>query len=303
VALNSRHVERVRRASRIGYWLGAPLLYLSISAVQKNFGGWPLVGASLAVCVLSIAGYLVALVWGQTLAEREVNDALTGVAGPHLPIILFLRSFDVAKAGLVGRAIAWLVAAFLEEGPGRYDSEEEIADAVRFRAMFVAIGNKQASYGASKILVKDDHWKGTFGTLADEAQLVFMMPGPSASVLWEIGQILNRPGLLAKTIFIMPREGSRFDLRRELKSVFAFTRLRSAEAAAWAATVEMVDREFRITLPRYNSEGCYFRFPDGHACEVVALEPFTRSLGKYAARGAGAGHLAFDVEEVWRLAR
>ena len=161
-------------------------------------------------------------------------------------------------------------------------------------AMFVAIGDKRASFGAAKIIVKDEDWQQTFGRLTDAAQLIFMMPGPSPAVLWELSQIMRSQRLLDKTIFIMPREGS-----MPLSSRGSFGK--GAEVTAWAALTEIVSRELGATLPRYYGEGCYFRLRPGHPSEALGLEQFTQELKKSLARRPNVG--TFDVRDTWQSAR
>jgi hypothetical protein len=89
----------------------------------------------------------------------------------------------------------------------RYEVEENLDNAIGLSAMFVAIGDRLASYGAAKITVKEEDWQKTFSRVASASQVIFMMPGPSASAVWELSQIMQSRNLLAKTVFIMPRGG------------------------------------------------------------------------------------------------
>jgi hypothetical protein len=173
-------------------------------------------------------------------------------------------------ASLVGDTVAFV--------DRRYDVEEHLDNAIGLNAMFVAIGDRLASYGAAKITVKEQEWQATFHRLATASQLIFMMPGPSASLLWELSQIMRSPGLLEKTVFIMPREG-----RRSL-------------VEAWKKVSDMA-AELGVSLPSYSSEGCYFRLrEDGNPSETVALEPFPRALRKFMTSPAYTGSV--DLTEV-----
>jgi len=98
----------------------------------------------------------------------------------------------------------------------RYEVEENLDDAIGLNAMFVPIGDRLASYGAAKITVKEEDWQKTFARLASASQLIFMMPGPSASALWELSQIMQSRKLLEKTVFIMPPESSSSEQRNPL---------------------------------------------------------------------------------------
>jgi hypothetical protein len=112
--------------------------------------------------------------------------------------------------------------------------------------------------------------------------LILMMPGPSASVLWEVSQILAS-NLLAKTVFIMPRAAI-------------------DEARAWTEFAAMAHHDLGLTVPRYNSDGrVLWLQPDHHTWKTADLEGFTRTLAKYVkARPAIPGR-EFDVGQVWQL--
>jgi uncharacterized membrane protein YhaH (DUF805 family) len=126
--------------------------------------------------------------------------------------------------------------------------------------------------------VKEEDWQKTFSRLASVSQLIFMMPGPSASALWELSQIMQSRNLLEKTIFIMPR-GGRLSLIR-----------------SWNKVREMAG-ELGVNLPSYVSEGCYFRLrKDGHTSETFALEPFTLALRKFVRSPSYTG--VIDLAEV-----
>src|SRR5262249_48889449 len=134
---------------------------------------------------------------------------------------------------------------------GRYEVEENLDNAIGLNAMFIAIGDKLASYGAAKMRVEEQDWQGTFRRLADSSMLIFMLPGPSAACLWELSQIVRSPGLLEKTIFIMPRERPKYPLHD-----------------VWQTTARMA-AEFGVSFPPYSADGGYFRLgANGHPSDV-----------------------------------
>jgi hypothetical protein len=247
--------------------------------------------------VLAIVIYLIALRVGQTLASREFAAALANDLGDNPPIILFLRSFDIARSSLTARFVVELgyvvrsginigIASLVGDNVGladrRYEVEENLDNAISSNAMFVAIGDRLASYGAAKITVKEEDWQQTFYRLANVSQLIFMMPGPSAFALWELSQIARSPSLLQKTVFIMPRGGQQ-------SLVHAWEIARDAIA------------NIGVNLPVYSIEGCYFRLrEDGNPSDIVALEPFTRALRKFVTSPAYTG--VIDSAEVLKLA-
>jgi hypothetical protein len=265
ISIKIRSLRWIRRASRITFWLSA--IFLLISRSSDN--AW--LGVFAVTAVLAVVVYLIALWLGQRLASREFEAALASDPGGDRPIILFLRSFGIARSSLSARFIVelgYIVRSGFSIGMSsaagdavgfvdrRYEVEENLDNAIGLNAMFVAIGDRLASYGAAKITVKEEDWQKTFSRLASVSQLIFMMPGPSASALWELSQIMQSRNLLEKTIFIMPR-GGRLSLIR-----------------SWNKVREMAG-ELGVNLPSYVSEGCYFRLrKDGHTSETFALEPF-----------------------------
>ena len=106
-----------------------------------------------------------------------------------------------------------------------------------------------------------------------------MMPGPSASVLWEVSQILASD-LLAKTVFIMPR----------------------AEAGGWTEFAEIAHRELGLTVPPYHSDGrALWLQPDHHTWKTADLAGFIGTLAKHVEARRAFPNKEFDVETVWQL--
>jgi hypothetical protein len=167
--------------------------------------------------------------------------------------------------------------------------------------MFVAIGDRLASYGAAKITVKEEDWRKTFSRLASISQLIFMMPGPSASALWELSQIMQSRNLLEKTVFIMPRGGDPPpSITSSLKGVGEPRGSDVSLTNSWKRVGEMAG-ELGVNLPPYVNEGCYFRLREnGHVSETFGLEPFTHALRKFVRSPSYTG--VIDLGEVLKLA-
>jgi hypothetical protein len=250
IPISGQLFRRIRNASRVAFWLGviaipvlSPFSILNrTDFYQTNGLGFILPAVAAFFAFLAVIVYLAAIALGQAQTNREFEAWLAGDAEGDRPIILFLRSFDVAKSGLIGRALRRIFKAILAQayvfsavgastasagaislrdtggsdaekdigfalGPAIYDAEEELDNAIDSRALFVAIGNKRVSYGAAKFIVTDAVWQNLFRRLTEAALLIFMMPGASSAVLWELSQIVQARNLLAKTVFIMPRRG------------------------------------------------------------------------------------------------
>jgi len=251
-----------------------------------------LTAALAGIVVLATLIHLGALNVTQTLANREFAAALATDSGTKRPIVLFLRSFDIAQYSFsdkVVRELSYIALTGLSAlqliPVTRYDVEENLDDAIGLNAMFVALGDRLASYGAAKIRVKDEDWQNTFSRLADAAQLIFMMPGLSAGARWEFSQIVCSRRLREKTIFIMqPR---------------SFSYVRSSPYHEWTLLSEAA-AELGVSFPPYALEGCYFRLrKDGQPSEIVALAPFTRALSKFVTSPAYTG--VIDFAEVVKL--
>jgi YidC/Oxa1 family membrane protein insertase len=289
VSIGIRVARRIRRASQIMFWLSAVVLLMGSSDLLRD--------VFAVTVVLSLVIYLIALRLSQTLAGRDFAAALAGGPAGDRPIILFLRSFVIARSSLGARfwvELSSIVRSYISittttlvgDTAGfvdrRYDVEENLDNAIGLNAMFVAIGDRLASYGAAKITVKEEDWQKTFHQLATTSQLIFMMPGPSVALLWELWQILRQPSLLEKTVFIMPRGG------------------KPSLVKAWEI-VSDVAAQLGVSFPVYSSQGCYFRLrEDGQPSETVALEPFTRALRKFVTSPAYTG--VIDLAEVLKLA-
>jgi YidC/Oxa1 family membrane protein insertase len=279
VPTSLRIARRIGRMSRVTFWFSAVFLLILRSTASDDT--LLLIGVFSILMVLAVVVYLIALRIGQALAGREYAAVLAGDIGQDRPVILFLRSFDIAQSSLLGRFKAELsyvvkasfstsaVALVADPTVGfvdrsRYEVEENLDNAIGLNAMFIAIGDKLASYGAAKIIVREQDWQETFYRLASGSRLIFMMPGPSAALLWELSQIVRSPALLDKAVFIMPREGQKQSL-----------------AETWEQVTRMA-AELGVNLPSYSSEGCCFRLlASGCPGEIVALEPVTRALRKF----------------------
>ena len=292
VPISIRIFRSIRRASRIA--IGISAFFFLISFEQISVATFEL---AIPV-VISILVYLSALAIGQALANREFAAALTFNSGTDRPIVLFLRSFGVARSSLPSRFIAELghIVQFGFAIAGLYHSrhlppyrhnevEEDLDNALGVNVMFVALGDRLASFGAAKLTVKDEDWQSMFHQLANASQLIFMMPGLSAGTLWELFQISCSHCLREKTVFIMPPRG--------------FPLVRSSPQWEWAALSDMV-AELGVRFPPYSPEGCFFRLrEDSQPTDIVGLEPFTLALSKFVTSPAYAG--AIDFANVSKL--
>jgi hypothetical protein len=337
--MSIRIARSTRSASRTAFF---------VSACLWSFNSFSDIGWLLATtAILALFIYLSALKIGQMLASREFAAALAADPGTSRPIILFLRSFGIARSSLGSRFMmelsdivqtglgnlrynwAWwggllrggftmaAVQAEISSHPRMgfaqhrpYEIEENLDNAIGLNAMFVALGNRLASYGAAKITVKDEDWQKIFCRLANASQLIFMMPGPSPGALWELWQIMSSRSLLEKTVFVMPAEGP---------SLF-----KSSPLTEWTILSDAA-AEIGVRFPPYSRAGCYFRLCDDEGpgqpetfkmmerrrmigitnqaiivpTDIVALEPFTRALSKFVTSPEYTG--VVDFASIWKL--
>jgi hypothetical protein len=293
--IGSRNARTLRNLSRTIAWVAGLIFSLSFFAADKDpKGAVPFLGLSFALFVFATAAYLALLRVAQKAAGQELQQQLTSgqlSSDKTTPLILFLRSFDVAKSSLAQRLISVsmsvlsLTAQHWEgatEHAARYDVDEKLDDAVGAHGRLVAIGNKQVSYGSAKLTVRDEEWKEVFHALADAAQLIVMLPGPSASVLWEISQLVSGRSALAKTVFAMPRD----------------------HPVGWSKTAASAATDLGVRLPAYKAKGCYFRIDvDDHSISAVELEAFTRALNARLQASQPTTDRGLGVGELWQSAR
>lgn len=278
--------RQVRGACQIIFWLSA----VGLLVASRIPDGETAMLALASIVLIALLAYLTALSIGASIANRVFAAALSSDRGSRWRIVLFLRSFAIAKSslttrffielGYVARGFFFTSVSRLAGEPSssfrdryRFEAEERLGDAIGTRAMFVAIGDRLASYGAAKLRVPDSDWKQTFNALAESSELIFMMPGPSVALMWELSEILRDPNLIAKTIFVMPPERKPSATRNRVM---------------WMHAGELA-KVVGVVLPPYQPRGCYFRVDaDGLVCETVGLHAFTIALPAYLDRRSGS---------------
>jgi hypothetical protein len=289
--MTSRHLRTIRKISRAISWIAA-FLTAAMFAFANDSGDWLFAVMLLAITIVAVAVNMTALWYGQMVAQRELTQAMAASSSgqpARLPIILFLESSDAAKPGLLKKLFSELLSLFFVAVsatetrtvayPTRYDIEEEIDKAVGNHCFFVAIGDKHASYGAAKVAVDDKDREQTFRKLANASALIMMLPGVSASALWEVSQILASERLLRKTVFIMPRQ----------------------DPNAWNEFAAIARDKLGLAVPPYAELGRALRLRlEDRKWDTADLEGFMRALKKYIAGGQSPANVEIDVAELWQ---
>lgn len=175
-----------------------------------------------------------------------------------------------------------------------YDVEERLSDVLNINGIFLAIGDKDFSFGSVKVHTQEELWREYFHRFTRDAILIFICPGDSDGVLWELGQILSSPDLLTKTILVMPPAAPRI--------VDLFTRRGSMERRAWKNAKRAIGEVFHVRLPLYSRYGCYFRLQQNKCTfEIADLHSMNDAIRKALVRHrSGSGTL--DVNSLWKEA-
>ncbi len=265
--------------------LGILLLLLPRDALEE-WTSW-LRHAAMVVLLLCLFAYLVALRMAQTQRNALLRSIYRDGAldlPDRVSVFLYLRSFDVARSSLLGRAIYhalvssqfWLRPFF----GTRYDVEEELADAVAKTGLLLAIGDRRISFGAAK-LSTGIGWRNDFEILAARSSLIFLAPARTDNVKWEILSILKDDNLRQKTFWVMPSHLSK---------------------KRWEDIQEYCLAEFGLTLSQYLEGGCFFRIDPFGKAESVPLEVLVHQLGAATAVMAGSSPCAPIAELLWTRA-
>jgi tetratricopeptide (TPR) repeat protein len=146
--------------------------------------------------------------------------------------VLYLRSF-IASPKLPRTQL---------EHWGEVDLEEFIACRLDSSTL-IALGDPDLErFGPGRAPASDENWRDVLRVLAIEAQMLLVIPAPTAGTSWELEWVtINK--FLHKTCFIMPRPGEGHE---------------GWWAEHWAQLREWSVR-LGLDLPEYTPEGCIFR--------------------------------------------
>lgn len=143
----------------------------------------------------------------------------------------------------------------------QFDLEHLIADAIAQDSLLVTVGyegdqrRNQAEFAGGGTASFGPDWQGKVAKLIEKAWLIFLVPGITEGIHWEISTISGTPSLLAKTLWIMPPGSS------------------SGVGAYWEAIREKLS-EKSINLPRFQTRGMMFILgADGRIVASEQLAP------------------------------
>lgn len=198
-----------------------------------------------------------------------------------LGLFLYLRSFRKGRSTLLRRFVPYIYGdqSLLDAtlGAEAFHFEEDISNAIASHGLLIAIGDRNDSFGAGKIIISDHQWKDHFHWLATHSSTIFMQPDLTQSVRWEVAQLVGNVSYLRKTVWVMPRSAG----------------------GTWTGIRDGLRQEFDVILPPHHADGGMFRLsPD---CIPVRPWVFTATLTQVLEE-ANCNGQPFDIERVWELA-
>lgn len=196
--------------------------------------------------------------------DRFAELVSTGNAPPGARHSLFLRPFFIDAKINHGKRDARSDAYWLR---GRSDRLEAlVADAMDDVMPVLMLGNRKNDRQGGAVRVRDSDWKKTVETLAETADLIFVVPLAQPGTAWEIVMISER-GLVSKCVFLVPAQS------------FVGPRLSGARFAFGVAEMYRHSRaaleNSTVTWPDLGAEGGMFVFDENGSPNVVRGFPST----------------------------
>jgi hypothetical protein len=187
--------------------------------------------------------------YGQRVREAAAaKTAASVIAGQNARYSLYLRSFSATGA------LPQLRTAEGEHGRGEatVDFETMLAAVVQESAPLITFGARGEHVGAGRLERPEESWRSEFEKLALAAETIFVLPGISQSVLWEV-EWLRTHRLFGKCIFLMPPQ-----LKR-----------RSDAEREWLTTSRKLLAADGVILPPFSDNGALFTILEDRTPGVV----------------------------------
>ncbi len=230
----------------VGFLLVAAPLSLLVARYFKTplaWVAWLLVWAIIYRLVLAYR-------YSRHKTQLELNARSAEILESAFLYVLYLRPFMTASRlwvenGMEKRADRFLIGSY-------WDIELALSLAVEPHARLLAIGGGDEGEGAAKLAVDDEHWRELLADRAARSFAIVMVPLPRPSTLWEVGYLFEHPGLLDRTLFLMPPTSGAWWQQLSRRG-------EDTPMAMWQkATRELAGRGIR--LPPYRRSGAWLRF-------------------------------------------
>lgn len=73
------------------------------------------------------------------------------------------------------------------------------------RGVVLGLGKPGEKIGVGRLEASEENWRETVVRLSERAKAIFVVPGKEEGTIWEILHIVSTPGLLEKSVFLLPR--------------------------------------------------------------------------------------------------
>jgi hypothetical protein len=199
---------------RIAY-LGALLVLFGMTALAAGTGALGGIAMLLALTVALIFFVFWFRAAGgadertaQRSRDRRAASLLEEMKNGGIEFFLYLRPFASTGGVQIVRSITprrirgGLVTGALEVCWN--DLEALLAKYLEPYGPLIGLGRPGEQIGAGRITSDEESWQTLVTTLAANARLLFLLPALDSGTRWEMDLVFSQPGLLGKTIFIVP---------------------------------------------------------------------------------------------------
>lgn len=161
---------------------------------------------------------------------------------------IFLRSFEMDGKYLVDKDQYSLeIQDYINFG--KFSLERNISEAVRITSPMIGLGGRGGiDFGFGSGAFVEGDWKLKIETAINQSDYIFVIPAPTAGVLWEIEKIIDLE-MLWKTMFIMPRNIDPIKMDHPEKV-----------EKTWIETQKFLRDQLDFFLPDYSGEGAILKY-------------------------------------------
>jgi hypothetical protein len=140
--------------------------------------------------------------------DRRAAALLEDMKNGGIEFFLYLRPFASTGGVQIVRSITprrvrgGVVTGVLEVCWN--DLEALLAKCLEPHGPLIGLGRPGEQIGAGRITSDEESWQKLVTALAANARLLFLLPALDSGTRWEMDLVFSQPGLLGKTIFIVP---------------------------------------------------------------------------------------------------